>query len=68
MILSILNDNFSYRYRFTEVYTLCFSTCYLSYQKLITYFIFDALCPSKSGLMNKHIVKHIVNMGGNILV
>ena len=24
------------------------------------YFIFGALCPSKSGLMNKHIVKHIV--------
>jgi len=24
------------------------------------YFIFDALCPSKSGLMNKHIVKPIV--------
>ena len=23
------------------------------------YFIFGALCPSKSGLMNKHIVKHI---------
>ena len=23
-------------------------------------FIFGALCPSKSGLMNKHIVKHIV--------
>ena len=22
------------------------------------YFIFGALCPSKSGLMNKHIVKH----------
>jgi hypothetical protein len=26
------------------------------------YFIFGALCPSKSGLMNKHIVKHIVNI------
>ena len=25
------------------------------------YFIFSALCPSKSGLMNKHIVKHIVS-------
>ena len=24
------------------------------------YFIFGALCPSKSGLVNKHIVKHIV--------
>jgi hypothetical protein len=23
-----------------------------------------ALCPSKSGLMNKHIVKHIVKRGG----
>jgi len=23
--------------------------------------LFGALCPSKSGLMNKHIVKHIVN-------
>ena len=27
------------------------------------YFIFGALCPSMSGLMNKHIVKHI---GGRI--
>ena len=27
------------------------------------YFIFGALCPSKSGLMNKHIVKHIVSKG-----
>ena len=26
------------------------------------YFIFGALCPSKSGLMNKHIVKHIVKL------
>jgi len=26
------------------------------------YFIFGALCPSKSGLMNKHIVKHIVKV------
>ena len=26
------------------------------------YFIFGALCPSKSGLMNKHIVKHIVGL------
>ena len=25
--------------------------------------IFGALCPSKSGLMNKHIVKHIVQTG-----
>ena len=24
-----------------------------------TCFIFGALCPSKSGVMNKHIVKHI---------
>ena len=24
--------------------------------------IFGALCPSKSGLMNKHIVKHIVDV------
>ena len=28
------------------------------------YFIFGALCPSKSGLMNKHIVKHIMMMAG----
>jgi len=25
--------------------------------------VLGALCPSKSGLMNKHIVKHIVNEG-----
>ena len=24
------------------------------------FWVFGALCPSKSGLMNKHIVKHIV--------
>ena len=28
------------------------------------YFIFGALCPSKSGLMNKHIVKHSINTLG----
>ena len=27
------------------------------------HFIFGALCPSKSGLMNKHIVKHIEGLG-----
>jgi len=27
------------------------------------YFIFGALCPSKSGLIHKHIVKHIVHVG-----
>jgi len=31
------------------------------------YFIFGALCPSKSGLMNKHIVKHIVLAGKHIV-
>ena len=33
-------------------------------------FIFGALCPSKSGLMNKHIVKHIIvaELEGNIAV
>ena len=25
-----------------------------------SHIVFGALCPSKSGLMNKHIVKHIV--------
>ena len=30
--------------------------------------IWGALCPSKSGLMNKHIVKHIVIMGIGRLV
>ena len=28
------------------------------------YFIFGALCPSKSGLMNKHIVKHRAKVFG----
>ena len=28
-----------------------------SFLNIKTYFIFGALCPSKSGLMNKHIVK-----------
>ena len=34
-------------------------------EKSWEYFIFGALCPSKSGLMNKHIVKHIV---GSVMV
>ena len=37
---------------------LGFETCSGSLQGQC--FIFGALCPSKSGLMNKHIVKHIV--------
>jgi hypothetical protein len=29
---------------------------------LMIHFLVPALCPSKSGLMNKHIVKHIVRL------
>jgi hypothetical protein len=29
--------------------------------------IFGALCPSKTGLMNKHIVKHIVQTGKTLM-